>query len=161
MRHLAMILLGILINIALYAQWSSYQKPDTIIIDREAINTDTLFISGYVADCGEFGGYIDRIKIFRSNGEFHGLLIKGLKCKPSIIGYNPFLKSVVIDSTKITNILDYMQQFSKLAITHSEESNAPTEFWISYKSNKYHRWDPSGQWTNFVDLRDKIFKKNN
>jgi hypothetical protein len=159
MKHLSMILLGILINIGLYAQWPSYQKPDTIIIDFNNLNHDTVFISGYVADCGEFGGYIDRIKILQSNEKIHGLLIKGLNCKPTIIGYNPYYRSVVIDSSKLTNILKYIQQFGRLAITHSEESNAPTEFWISFKNDKYHRWDPTGLWPNFVDLRDKIFKR--
>jgi len=146
------------------AQWPTYQAPDVIDITLNNFKfKDTLIISGYIADCGEFGGYIDRIKIYKTDNRFYGSLIKGESyCNPPLIfseKYNPYFKNVQIDSLKQRYLLDYIKEFSILAITHTAESNAPTEFWISYKDKNYDRWDPVGKWNKFERLRDIMFKK--
>ncbi|MCX6237921.1 MAG: hypothetical protein NTY07_10270 [Bacteroidia bacterium] len=162
MKQIGLIVIGLLIHFGLNAQWPTYQKPDTIHIDFNDFSGDTLMISGYVAECGEFGGFIDSIKIYKTNSKIYGLLIKGVSCKPSLKldeKFNPYNKTILIDTIKQRYILDYVGKFGVLAITHTLESNAPTEFWIQNRNKNYHRWDPTGFWKDFINLRDKLFKK--
>jgi len=161
MRLVLILVLIFFLQFGVNAQCPGYQAPDTFHIDFLGLGSDTIHISGYIADCGEFGGYIDKMEFYWSNDNLIGVLIKNegnCSLKFSEM-FNPYNKRILLDLSKQNIIQKYADDFANLAITPSAESNAPTEFWITVKNRTYHRWDPSGKWRNFCALRDSLFLK--
>jgi hypothetical protein len=154
------------------------QAPDTVRLDLNSISKkDTVIITGYIANCGEWGGHFEHIIITRRKKSLicwfkrdpdncvYTLPVNPKQYKQDSLNFNektrePNNDTVLISGINKKLIKKYFTKFGILAMTCKVFSNAPTEYIIA-KNNKtlYHRKDPSGAWAGFTDLRDKLFLK--
>lgn len=149
------------------------QQEESVIFDiRTLPPKDTLLITAYIADCGEFGGHKEYIRVFQNSGKIFASLIKDKPCNhsyqlPDTLTHVQFLGHIVNESRdkkELTSrdesaIQHFLTEFTKKkAARNTIISNAPTEFWIESPGKISGYLDQSGRWDGFNILRDSIFK---
>lgn len=135
------------------------QPPDTIIINLSTLSQkDTIIILGYIADCGEFGGHSEHIKVFKDHLNLKAILNREPPCEQKTIARS-YDDTVGIDKTKEGILYRYFQEYGILAVSGHGSSNAHTWFRIILNKKSFYREDPFGRWPGFINLRDKLFQK--
>lgn len=132
---------------------------------------DTLIISSYIADCGEFGGHDERIKFYIVDKKLQAVHSSDPICDPTSFGYSKILdttfakknkyffnKPIVLTEDKAELVRIYLINFNKFRRDSSIESNAPTDFWVKYKNKTITRHDKWGKWDGFIKLRNELYK---
>lgn len=146
------------------AQENRNQIPDTLNIELTKLNiSDTIIIIGYIADNGEFGGYYDIIKIFKSNDTIYGELNKGTSDirneLDELILKSTYNFIINIDTIKRNLFNEYVRKFNVLDSTRPDYIWPSRPFSINFNDNICYRWYPGHRWSDFEIFRDKLFKK--
>ncbi|PJJ68192.1 hypothetical protein [Chryseobacterium geocarposphaerae] len=103
-------------------------------------NQDTLFIKSRFADCGEWGGHEEIIKIYRSERKVKLTYLKyKVNCGNrdnlgSIIQIKDITNTITLSNSQQTNLMNYINNLMKLKFINPEFSNAGTLF--SVEDNK-------------------------
>ena len=135
---------------------------------------DTLILSAQFADCGEFGGHKEYLKIYSYKKKYNCLYLnKKIDCDKS---YTDFVQvdSTLFELSKVDqeHILNYMNDLMRISMLHQD--------WIDHQSNDYELilssslsgepyflesnqmyWyfqDASLEWPGFTELRDSIIQ---
>ncbi len=125
---------------------------------------DTLVLSAYVADCGEFGGREERIIIYKLQEDWVARFEKGEDCELKLIISEEFgqLKTFTqLDSITLVLIENYINRLKIVEFDNSIQSNAPTSFWVEINGKLYTRKvDPRGIWPQFQYVKEELFRKD-
>ena len=132
---------------------------------------DTLIISSYIADCGEFGGHKERISFYIVDKKLQAVHSSDPICDPTSFGYSKILdttfakknkyfvsKPIVLTEDKTELVRLYIINFNKFRRDGSLESTASTDFWIKFKHKTIVRHDKLGEWDGFIKLRNELYK---
>lgn len=99
-------------------------------------NEDTLFIKSQFADCGEWGGHEELIKIYRSEKQIELLYTKfGADCGirdslGSIIQVKKLNKKISLSSSQQLAVMNYINKLIKLKFLDEEISNYGNLFYL-------------------------------
>jgi hypothetical protein len=122
---------------------------------------DTLLIITQLRDCGEFGGHLEYIKCYHSNGNIVGIFSQDerfcdYKIKPNKPPYQLYKKGEQKASSEMLKL--YVEHFKEIIPDPDIATNAPTAFWIIKDSNIYFQRDWTGNSKEYQKFRDTIFK---
>ncbi|MBP7477909.1 MAG: hypothetical protein KA797_05250 [Chitinophagales bacterium] len=137
-----------------------YKQSDSFSFDFSTFkNGESLFLTGEIRDCGEFGGHHEHIIIRKNKSKFTAkLIVKKIVCPawkidiPRKVNYK---KVINVDSLQRNQILNYVLKFNEFSPKFL--SNAPTVFKIQFRNGKYEFEDPGGSWNGWILLRDSLF----
>jgi hypothetical protein len=165
------------INVTKFENYSNSEKAeeveDTVRFNLLNINyKDTLIFFSTIKECGEYGGHIEWIKIFRSKNNLRAQHFSEPLCNLEKLGFkekiskNKFArkekytmnKAVKLDETRIELITEYISKFNNFKRNGTRMSNAPNDFWITFNGKTLaKRHDKIGNWDGFIVLRNKLY----
>lgn len=134
--------------------------------------SDTLVLSARFADCGEFGGHMEYLKIYSENDKYMCLYInKQVDCKKSFEDFER-IDSTLFELSEYNqrNIVDYLSNLIEMSMLRQNLSNNYSNY---YKLELYteHTGEPyfienplmslyfqdqSLKWSKFINLREEI-----
>lgn len=130
-----------------------------------AFNPDTLTIEAQFADCGEWGGHIERIDIYQTNNSVVALFTKDtVKCPdPANTNRNMIHESTLnLSEEDQIDVVNFLQELMKRSfqdevVNHAgnyyQASRSNGELFIRF--NNYHM-----DWTGFERLKMDLTKAN-
>ena len=140
--------------------------------NRTLIITDTLEMSAYFDECGEFGGHREQIRIYKIEGSVPGdsldtlgadLLIDTVKCasdnRKRILDKT---KTKILTSDDKRVILKYVSELLENALNETWHSNAGKVYSVQCKMPKLavSYLDDGQDWDGFYEMRNSVFKNN-
>jgi hypothetical protein len=145
---------------------TSGQSVDRIKFDYNSFKkSDTLKIVAFLTDCGEWGGHYEYIIIFRKHNNFYGNLKRDSPCRPGmdiLEGTPHFCFSVKLNKEFRNDISIFIANYNKEWL---RTDNSPIccggieQFSIYFQNQESFFKCLDGHWKEFINLRNKIFKK--
>jgi hypothetical protein len=139
--------------------------------------TDSIRLSGYISDCGEFGGHKEFIVLNKKSSSFSASFNQEPPCStlfyhiPDLLKQrndtlgekdeNSHLKSeIIITEKEIVLLQKYFKEFQEIGSDCGDSfSNALSEFSITTPAWQRFRQDRCNRSKIFVILRDQLFLK--
>jgi len=158
----------------LWGQFSIAQilRAGDVSFNLENLNgTDSIRLSGYISDCGEFGGHWEFIVLKKNSGHFSASFNQEPPCKHIQDSMNhrndtTFTKEVSLHTkpeikltkNKIILLQKYFKEFPEIGSDCGDSySNARSEFSIATPAWQMVRQDQCNRSKIFVILRDQLF----
>lgn len=134
--------------------------------------SDTLVLSARFADCGEFGGHKEYLKIYSENDKYMCLYInKQVDCKKSFEDFER-IDSTLFELSEYNqrNIMDYLSNLIEMSMLRQNLSNNYSNYY-KLELNTEHTGEPyfienplmslyfqdqSLKWSKFINLREEI-----
>lgn len=155
-----------------YDIWDTIPAKDSVKFSFDQLNDqDTLSISAFIADCGEFGGHKEFLKCYNTGDSYCIQHYSEPACDNTLFNYPPedkgrfskvgeatISKPIELNEQSKGLVINYLRDFSNLPRKTPMYTNAPTRYWVTFKEKKYYRYFGAGTWTEFIKLRDKLYK---
>jgi len=143
------------------------QSEDRIRFDYNSFKKcDTLKIVAYIADCGEWGGHYEYITIFKKNNNFYANLKRDPPCQSGILRLD-VIPDVYFSEKKLNkkfrnDILKFIASYNKKWLRADDRPiccGGVDKFTIYFQNQESYFKCLSGDWMEFINVRNKIFKK--
>lgn len=123
---------------------------------------DTLVLGASYADCGEWGGHTEVMKIFRRKGEAFRIVYKRdtVNCPDPALFNRRIVehKEDWLTPEQGNKVVSYVQEIAQLALQNEIGSNAGNVFCVSRKDIglELHYSNHSLDWRGFDDLKRSV-----
>jgi hypothetical protein len=148
-------------------------KVETKNSNATLIINDTLKISAYLAECGEFGGHREQIKIYQLRGLISGgesdilgadFLVDTVTC-PSNNNWKRVFKKIktkTLTSADKKLVLLYAKELTEKSLNETGLSNAGKVYRIECTMPRIAIYyvDIEQDWDGFFKMRNTLFTKN-
>ena len=151
---------------------SNPTKIKVKVSNRTLIITDTLKLSAYFDECGEFGGHREQIRIYKIEGTFPGdsldtlgadFLIDTVKCasdnRKRIFSR---MKTRILTGNDKRVILQYMGKLLVNALNETWHSNAGKVYKVKCEMPEIDisYVDDGQNWNGFHEMKNSVFGQN-
>jgi len=164
MKTILVIILQLVITVAFAQVNKSFVvSGDSIKLNyNDFTKVDTFKIEAYIADCGEFGGHHEYIRIYQKRSHFIVTLKRDPPCQNNLdfeLGIKKSFEKAKLTRNRKKIIGIFICDFNTKIQPKDYTSNAPTHFLIIYRKKIYYKEDQTGEWNKFTELSNELFKK--